>query len=214
MRTITTNCYQLQRSRGANGYLIRAGEHTAVVDPGMDGAFDSLLGELRDAGPIIGPVTDILLTHYDADHAQVALRLQRELGATVWLGAADAAILRRDVPPPTRFRRVLFRLMPTRLPDSVSELDGERDLFEGVKTFPIPGHTPGQIAFQFGDVMFTGDAVRVHRDGRIERFYAALNSDNPLAARTTAALQELIDGGTVGWVCPGHNPPARVGTQP
>lgn len=209
MRTIAGNCYQLQRSKGANGYLVRTPGHTAVVDPGMAGGYDALLGELRDAAPVVGQVTDILLTHYDADHAQIARRLQRELDAAVWLGAADAAILRRDVSPPTRVRRALFRLAPVEVPETVTELDGERELFEGLSTFPIPGHTPGQMAFQLDDVLFTGDAVRVERGGTIKRFYGALNSDNPLAARTTADLQRRITAG-VGWVCPGHNPPARV----
>ena len=212
MRTITGNCYQLQRSRGANGYLLRTPGHTAVVDPGMAGGCDALLGELRDAAPIVGQVTDILLTHYDADHAQSALRLQRELGATVWLGAADAAILRREVPPPTRLRRALFRAAPVELPDSVTELDGERELFEGLRAFPLPGHTPGSMAFQLGDVLFSGDAVRAERDGTIKRFYSALNSDNPLAARSTEDLRRRIAAGGVAWICPGHNPPARVGT--
>ena len=209
MRTITGNCYQLQRSRGANGYLVRTPTHTAVVDPGMASGYDALLGELRDAAPVVGQVTDILLTHYDPDHAQIGRRLQRELDATVWLGAADAAILRREVPPPTRVRRTLFRLAPVEVPETVTELDGERELFEGLTTFPTPGHTPGQMAFQLDDVLFTGDAVRVERGGTIKRFYAALNSDNPLAARTTADMRRRINTG-VGWVCPGHNPPARV----
>lgn len=211
MRTITDNCYQLQRSKGANGYLVRTPGHTAVVDPGMASGYEAVLGELRDAAPIVGKVTDILLTHYDADHAQVALRLQRELGATVWLGAADAAILRREVPPPTRVRKALFRVAPVEVPETLTELDGERELFEGLTTFPIPGHTPGQMAFQLDNVLFTGDAVRVERDGTIKRFYRALNSDNPLATRTTAELQQRIDAGGISWVCPGHNPPARVG---
>lgn len=213
MRTIAGNCYQLQRSKGANGYLVRTPGRTAVVDPGMASGYDAVLGELRDAAPIVGQVSDILLTHYDADHAQIALRLQRELGATVWLGAADAAILRRDVPPPTRIRRALFRVAPVEVPETLTELDGERELFEGLTTFPIPGHTPGQMAFQLGDVLFTGDAVRVERDGTMKRFYRALNSDNALAARTTAELQRRIDAGGINWVCPGHNPPARVGMQ-
>lgn len=210
MRTITGNCYQLQRSRGANGYLVRTPGHTAVVDPGMSGAYDALLGELRDAAPVVGQVTDILLTHYDPDHAQVALRLQRELGMTVWLGAADAAILRRQVPPPTRLRRVLLRLAPVELPEFLTELDGEREVFGGLSTFPTPGHTPGHMAFQLDDVLFTGDAVRVSRNGTIKRFYKPLNSDNPLAARTTAELQRRINARGINWVCPGHNPPARV----
>lgn len=211
MRTIAENCYQLQRSKGANGYLVRTATHTAVVDPGLASGNDAVLGELRDAAPVVGEVTDILLTHYDADHAQVVRGLQHELGAAVWLGAADAAILRGDEAPTTPFRRAFFRLAPTKLPDGVTELDGERDLFEGVTTFPTPGHTPGHVAYQVGGVLFSGDSVRVSRDGGIKRFYSTLNSDNAQAAVTTSALRARIDGGGIDWICPGHNPPAQVG---
>ncbi|WP_458116633.1 MBL fold metallo-hydrolase [Arthrobacter sp. D2-10] len=213
MRSITGNCYQLQRSRGANGYLIRTPGHTAVVDPGMASGYDALLRELRDAAPVVGQVTDILLTHYDADHAQVAQRLQRELNAVVWLGAADVRILRRSTPPATLLRRVLFRLAPVAVPQRLSELDGERELFEGLTAFPLPGHTPGQMAYRFGDVLFTGDSVRVAQDGTIKRFYRALNSDNPQAARTKATLGRRIHTDGIAWLCPGHNPPARVSAQ-
>ncbi len=213
MRSITGNCYQLQRSRGANGYLIRTPGHTAVVDPGMASGYDALLRELRDAAPVVGQVTDILLTHYDADHAQVAQRLQRELNAVVWLGAADVRILRRITPPATLLRRVLFRLAPVAVPQRLSELDGERELFEGLTAFPLPGHTPGQMAYRFGDVLFTGDSVRVAQDGTIKRFYRALNSDNPQAARTTATLERRIHTDGIAWLCPGHNPPAQVSAQ-
>lgn len=213
MRTVTANCYQLQRSKGANGYLVRTAGRTAVVDPGMVSGYDALLSELRDAAPVAGPVTDILLTHYDADHAQVALRLQRELDAAVWLGAADTAILRRQVPPPTRVRRLLLRLAPTPLPDTVTELDGERELFDGLRALPLPGHTPGHMGYRFEDVLFSGDAARVDRNGNIKRFYKPLNSDNPVAARTIGELRRSIGAGGINWICPGHNPPARVKTS-
>ncbi|WP_155853876.1 MBL fold metallo-hydrolase, partial [Arthrobacter sp. H5] len=112
MRPIAENCYQLEGSKGANGYLLHGSGHTAVVDPGMNSGYAAVLEELGCAEPAVGTVTDILLTHYDTDHSQVVKRLQQTLNARVWLGAADAAILRGDVPPPTRVRRLLKRLAP------------------------------------------------------------------------------------------------------
>ncbi|MBE0011293.1 MBL fold metallo-hydrolase [Arthrobacter sp. AET 35A] len=212
MRLIAENCYQLERSRGSNGYVVSGNGSTAVIDPGMRGGYNGLLEELRDAEPVIGPVTHILLTHYDADHSRVVKQLQQTLGVPVWLGAADAAILRGEVPPPTRFRRFLARVLPTEYPAQVREVTGEQGIFEGLTTFPTPGHTPGHLAFQFGEVLFSGDAVRVSKAGELRQFYRLPISDKAQALRTEESLRARIAGGGVRWICAGHNAPARTGT--
>lgn len=211
MRLIAQNCYQLEKSKGSNGYLVSAPGFTAVIDPGMSGGYAALLTELRDAEPVIGPVTHILLTHYDADHARVAKQLQRTLGVPVWLGAADAAILRGDVPPPTRFRRFLARVFPTAYPAGIVELTGEQTIADGLTAFPTPGHTPGHMAFQFGDVLFSGDAVAVTAKGELKQFYRLTISDAVLARQTEQQLRARIAGGGVRWICAGHNAPAKTG---
>ncbi|MHA7292541.1 MBL fold metallo-hydrolase [Arthrobacter sp. HLT1-21] len=213
MRLIAENCYQLEKSRGSNGYLVSGPGFTAVIDPGMPGGYDALLTELRDAEPVIGPVTHILLTHYDADHTRVAKQLQQTLGVPVWLGAADAAILRGDVPQPTRFRRFLARVFPTGYPAGVVELTGEQTVAEGLTAFPTPGHTPGHMAFQFGAVLFSGDAVAVSAAGELRQFYRLTISDPAQARQTEDLLRARIAGGGVRWICAGHNPPAKTGIR-
>lgn len=211
MRLIAENCYQLERSKGSNGYLVSGNGATAVIDPGMRGGYTGLLEELRDAEAVIGPVTHILLTHYDADHSRVVKQLQQTLGVPVWLGAADAAILRGDVPPPTRFRRFLARAFPSEYPAQVRELTGEQGIFEGLTAFPTPGHTPGHFAFQFGEVLFSGDAVTVSASGELSQFYRSTISDQAQARRTEELLRARIAGGGVRWICAGHNAPAKTG---
>ncbi|WP_051427298.1 MBL fold metallo-hydrolase [Arthrobacter sp. H20] len=210
MRLIAKNCYQLEHSKGSNGYLVNADGSTALIDPGMPGGYTRLLEELRDAEPVIGPVTDILLTHYDADHTRVVKQLQQTLGVPIWLGAADAAILRGDVPPPTRFRRFLARVFPTDYPAQVRELAGEQTIVQGLTTFPTPGHTPGHMAFQFGGVLFSGDAVTVSRTGELSQFYRLTISDPTQAKQTEDLLRRRITGGMVQWICAGHNAPAKT----
>ncbi|GAA1117869.1 MBL fold metallo-hydrolase [Arthrobacter flavus] len=213
MRVIAPNCYQLEHSKGAHGYLVSAPGVTAVIDPGMPGGYAALLTELRDAEPVIGPVTHILLTHYDADHTRVAKQLQQTLGVPVWLGAADAAILRGDVPPPTRFRRFLARVFPNAYPAGVAELTGEQTIAEGLTAFPTPGHTPGHFAFQFGEVLFSGDAVAVSRHGELKQFYRLTISDPGQARQTEELLRARIADGGVRWICAGHSAPTKTGIR-
>lgn len=209
MRLIAENCFQLEKSTGANGYVVRGDGRTAIIDPGMTSGFDDLLRELREAESRIGPVTDILLTHYDFDHAQVAKLLQAELQVPVWISTADAAILRGEVAPPTLVRRFINRIAPSDYPDGVVEITGTLEIFPGLLAFPTPGHTPGHIAFRWRDVLFTGDAVTVTKEGDMKQFYRPIISDKAMARTTEKLLRERIKAEEIEWVCAGHNPPTR-----
>ena len=209
MRKIAENCFQLERSKGCNGYVVRGTDRTAVIDPGMASGYDAMLAELREAEPRTGRVTDILLTHYDVDHSQVVQRLQKELGVAVWISTADAAILRGDVRPPTVVRRILDRIMKADYPDGVVEITGTLEIFPGLLAFPTPGHTPGHTAYRWGDVLFTGDSVTVTRQGNMKQFFGPIISDKPMARTTEKLLRERIKAEDIEWLCAGHNPPTR-----
>ena len=210
MRPITDDCFQLERSRGANGYVVRGRGRTAVIDPGMSSGYEHVLAELRGSLERTGPVTDLLLTHYDVDHAAAAARLQRALDVPVWISAPDAAILRGEVAPATRLRRLILRLAPITYPSEVRELTGAGEVFDGLTTFPTPGHTPGHVAYQWGNVLFTGDAVTVSATGELRQFFGPIISDKPRARATQTLLTERIAALGIEWVCAGHSAPARV----
>lgn len=211
MRLIAQDCYQLERQKGSHGFVVAGAGRAAVIDPGMASGYDGVLGELRANEATTGPITDIILTHYDADHAQVAQRLQGALRATVWLGAADADVLRGRVAPKTLFRRAMQRVFRVPFPVGVHELDGSGEIFPGLEYFPTPGHTPGHYAYQWRGVLFTGDAAKVSSEGDVSDFYAIFINDKPVAARTVRLLGERIRSRSVEWVCSGHSPIARTG---
>lgn len=210
MRLIADDCYQLDQQKGSHGFVVAGAGRAAVIDPGLSSGFDGVIAELRADEATTGPITDIVLTHYDLDHAQAARRLQEALGATVWIGAADADILRGRTRPRTVFRRVLQRLVPVALPDGAEELAGSGEVFPGLAYFPTPGHTPGHYAYQWRGVLFTGDAARVSAEGGLSDFLALFIDDKPTAAGTVRLLAERIRSGSVEWVCSGHDAVAGV----
>jgi hydroxyacylglutathione hydrolase len=214
MKLIAEDCYHLEQQKGSNGYVVGGIGRAALIDPGMSSGFDGLMAELSEGEATTGPITDIVLTHYDFDHAQVTDRLQKALGATVWLGAADADVLRGRLQPRTLFRRTLKRVAKVSLPGGTRELVGSGEIFPGLSYFPTPGHTPGHYAFQWGGVLFTGDAAKVSADGTVGDFYAITIDDRAVAARTVQLLAEHIRTGGVDWVCSGHNPVARTAPRP
>ncbi len=210
MRKIADRCFQLDHSKGANGYVVVGDGHAAVIDPGLAGGARAVALELHGGETMTGPVTDIVLTHYDPDHAGAAAVLARELGVPVWVSAADARILRGDDAPPTGLRRLMGALMKPKVPGELREIEGAAEIFPGLAVVPAPGHTPGHLAFQWGPVLFVGDAVRVSDDGTLREFFGPLISDKAVAASTQVALNERISDEDIEWICAGHDAPVRV----
>ncbi|WP_440710263.1 MBL fold metallo-hydrolase [Herbiconiux sp. YIM B11900] len=210
MRRIADRCYQLDHSSGANGYVVVGDGRAALIDPGFGSGARKVAAELHAAEAVTGPITDIVLTHYDPDHAGAAAKLQRELGAPVRMSAPDAAILRGEASPPSRMRRFSARLMRAAYPDQVVEFADDAHIFDGLAVVAAPGHTPGHVALQWGRVLFIGDAAMVSGEGLLRDFPAFLIGDKPQAATTLATLTERIRDERIEWICAGHSAPVRV----
>lgn len=132
----------------------------AVVDPG-------------DATPVADwlrthpdwSLTDILITHHHSDHVGGVAALKRCYGARV-LGPATEPIPGRDV--------------------ALQEADESIVLGRTFKTFAVPGHTLGHVAYYLCDeaLLFTGDTLFAGGCGRLFEGTAAqmLDSLERLAA--------------------------------
>lgn len=207
MREVIESLYRLEAARAGNAYLLEAGERSMVVDTGLASGARKLVAELEAAR--VPKITDVVLTHYDPDHVGAAAAVQQATGATVWLGAADARILRGEVAPPTRTRRAMMRVgwlgraeLPrlTELPD-----DTETEVVPGVVVAPAPGHTPGHHLVRWRGVAFIGDAARLSR-GRLVHFPGFLISDRGQADATLAS----ITASRPRLILPGHGAPGRL----
>ncbi|WP_285114584.1 MBL fold metallo-hydrolase [Leifsonia sp. fls2-241-R2A-40a] len=207
MRELIDSVHRLDGARGANAYLIEAADRSVVVDTGVASGGQRLVAELRAAR--IPAITDVVITHYDPDHIGSAAAVQRETGATVWLGAADARILRGEVPPPTRTRRVMRRMSrPDRAEQpQLTELsdDSETEIVPGLLVVPAPGHTPGHHLVRWRGVAFIGDAALVSK-GRLRHLPGPLISDRGQADATLAAITALRPR----LVLPGHGRAGRL----
>ena len=205
MRALTRTVLHLDRALGANAYLVRGRHGFVLVDPGLAKNLERIATSMAANGLSPYHVTEILLTHYDPDHAASADEWARRTGARIWVGAEDAAIMRRSAPVPrTPFRRIMRRLAP-RLNSPAELLRGEAEIAEGVRALPTPGHTPGHFTFVLDDVAFSGDAALVGPDGALNRMPAFLDADPLQAAASRVRLRQL----DVAWFCCGHSDPAR-----
>lgn len=191
-------------SWGCNTFLIGDAGRVLLVDPGPMFQLNPLARELRAAGRSPYDVTDILLTHYDWDHARSATQWRRRTGATVWLGAADAEILRtRTVPRAPGLRRFLVWLLrlPV-LPEGTTELRGEAVIAPGLTALPTPGHTPGHYAYLWREVALIGDAALSGPDGELIPFSPRQLMTDPAQGDAT---RKMLSSLPVRMFCPGHS---------
>ena len=205
MKQLTENTYWLTDSVGARCSWLDDGDRVAIIDPGMKLGLNRVARELRAAGRSPYEVTDILLTHYDIDHTGAAAEWQRRTGARTWLGAEDAAILTGAVPPPaTFFRQMTGAITNVELPGDLQLIDGDAELWPGLRALHTPGHTPGHHSFRSGTVLFAGDTGTADTSG-LKPMSNFIMSD-PMQA--LADLARLRAQGAE-WVCCGHSDPVR-----
>jgi len=96
--------HRLGSSSMVNSYLIEDAGAITFIYAGLRGHWKDLLRELEAMGRSPVDIRALLLTHGDADHLGFAERLRQEHGVPVFVGEADAAEARGEVPEPAAVR--------------------------------------------------------------------------------------------------------------
>jgi glyoxylase-like metal-dependent hydrolase (beta-lactamase superfamily II) len=156
-------------------YLWDWGDGLTVIDTGVPGSAEAILGAVASLGRRPADVTEIVLSHFHYDHTGSAAELARRTGARVLAHPADAPVIRGQQPgaPPrlTELERPLAEMVvgdlaslpgPPAPPVEVDQevQDGDRTAGGGL-IVAVPGHTPGSIALLVPHlgVLFTGDTI-------------------------------------------------------
>jgi len=157
-----------------NAYLFEASDGVVMVDSGTPKKAERLLQAVRDTRHDERDLRAVLITHHHVDHVGSLAELARRTGATVYVPAGDAPIIRgqRPAPPPNRavptgriLGPVLARFIPKldvpRVDVELHEGD-DLPLPGGMRVIDTPGHTAGHISYLLpsgGGVLFAGDAA-------------------------------------------------------
>jgi hydroxyacylglutathione hydrolase len=173
---------------GAYAYIVKSQRGAVLVDAGMDASGAAILAELKAQNLSAADVRGVLITHGHPDHV-AAVRLFP--AATVYVGAADAAMVRGDRSHYSPFGRIVGALLPLPPPPlAMTELRGGEPLeFDGIHFTAIatPGHSPGSMMYLHGPLLFTGDSLMRKGDGLTTVGW--LFSEDP--AKNLAALPAL-----------------------
>jgi glyoxylase-like metal-dependent hydrolase (beta-lactamase superfamily II) len=217
---LAPHLHRLGSSSLVNSYLIEDSGAVTVIDAGLPGLWADLLRELEAMGKTAADIKALLLTHGDVDHVGFAERLRREYGVPVYVGAADAAEARGEVPKPDAPRDPI-RIGPlvgflwyglthggirrTNVKEVTPiEGAGTLDVPGSPVVVPLPGHTPGSVAYHVPsvDAIFMGDAMTT-RSVVTGVEGPALGPFTVDPGQAVASL-DALDGLHATWVLPGH----------
>ncbi|MDP2358079.1 MAG: MBL fold metallo-hydrolase [Beijerinckiaceae bacterium] len=135
----------------------------AVVDPVLDYDHNDGSVDLRSADKVLAAaqakgwdIVWVLETHAHADHLSAAPYIKAKTGARIGIG--------EHITDVQRIFRPVFNASDIK--SNGSDFD---HLFKDGETFPIgglqaevlhvPGHTPADVAYKFGDAVFVGDTL-------------------------------------------------------
>jgi len=178
-----------------NTYVVglEGGDSCVVIDPGA---------EPERVAEAVGSrkVDAVLLTHGHFDHMLFAQHWL-DLGAKLYVHRLDAASLAR---PSLNLSQVIGKRLTLPEADVLLE-DGDvvREAGLDMKVLHTPGHTPGGVCYQMGNVLFSGDTLFYRSYGRLD----LPGGDAGEMAQSLARLMGL-DGEMVAY--PGHGMKTKI----
>ena len=189
---------------GIFNYAARVGSKVVLFDTGADPEGAPVQSALAALGASRNDVSDIFITHAHGDHTAGAAAFGN---AKIHLGAGDAAMAEKKAEPTKLIPKLAGKVLSVPAVTAQDQLTGATsiDLGDGkaIKTFPMPGHTPGSYAFLYDGVLFAGDAM-VFKQGRLERAPKMLDTDTDQAKASITALKTALGDTEVEIVCTGH----------
>jgi glyoxylase-like metal-dependent hydrolase (beta-lactamase superfamily II) len=145
-----------------------------LVDAGVEPGAERIGGAIRALGRAPRELRGVVVTHLHPDHVGGLAAVKERTGAEVWMGAADAELVRAGrqgralEPGPGLTRRVIVRAMGERTLREHDPVAVEHDVHDGDRlpcgatALHTPGHTAGHVALHFArdrGVLFAGDAA-------------------------------------------------------
>lgn len=189
-------------------YAARTDSGAIVIDLGWTGTERAVRGALYDIGASRDDVARVFITHAHRDHVAGWRQVG---GIPVVIGAGDVALLIGDRDPGGWVPRLSRRIWPPDLPSrgDLQLVPVRRDTMfafgaDTVFAFPVPGHTPGSMAYLFRGVLFVGDAMNWRPFSGWSGARPEMSDDVDESDRSMAALRRRLPPGSVRVVCTAH----------
>ena len=202
---ITDNVYMIESSKGSHMYLIKE-EENSLIDTGMPGNIDKILDEIKSLGVDPKSIKNILLTHSDVDHIGNAKKLQDITGATVWCSKEEYPYIEK-IKKRSGIKIIINKIIKSEKP-IISNFYNYNENINEIKPILTPGHTEGHTIFQYKDVIFVGDILKV-KDGNLRLMPKIMNWNEEEAKKSISILKRL----DFKWLCPSHGESIKNGDK-
>jgi glyoxylase-like metal-dependent hydrolase (beta-lactamase superfamily II) len=172
---LTAEFRALPPTLSLNVFVLRHGDRTALVDAGggaMAPSVGQMMPALAAAGIDPASIDTVLLTHMHRDHVYGLINpdgSKRFPNATIhahgkeidfWMNEANAGTVAASFA--NQFEAVRLSVVP--YGDRVQRFSAGAELFPGVTTVDLPGHSPGHSGFRIGGndgVLIWGDIMHM-----------------------------------------------------
>ncbi len=157
-----------------NAFLVVGEDGLVLVDSGLAGRKDTILGALAGTGRQPADLKHILITHHHFDHIGSLADLKEATGAKCYVHPADGRVVRGEAPRPGPkpmglLSRLLLPIVVRLGPPEVDPMKVDREVQDGeelplaggIKAVHTPGHTAGHLSFLLPSrkLLFVGDAA-------------------------------------------------------
>ncbi len=195
------------RSFGVNIYLIDGGTEYLLLDVGQDDHFDEVLETLQDMDFPLSKCKMIVATHADADHIQALAQAKKRLKTKTAAHPRAAALIEAGDTIET-FAAISAQNFAIPMPACKIDVrlnDGDEIAVGKLKltVWSTPGHTPGQLSFRMGNLLFSGD--NIYKDASVGVIDAHHGSNLP--DYITSLKRILADDAE--FLLPSHGPAFR-----
>ena len=187
---------------GCNVYLVFDKDEWILIDIGYDDTVDEIVELIRKIDFPLSKCQTLVATHADVDHIQGLASAKKALKTSV-TGHKLAAKPLREGDPIHTFAKIEAQGVDMKMPAVEVENivdDGDKikvgDL--ELEVWHTPGHADSQLAFQMGNLLFSGD--NIYRDGCVGAIDAHHGSDIPAFIKSL----ERIRDSDVEWLLPSH----------
>ena len=210
--------YQAGRRLGVNVYLIDGGSEFLLIDIGYLDTVEEIVELIRRMDFNLSTCKMLIATHADADHIQGLARAKEILKTKVAahplsvepLESGDEIMTYATI----KAQGIEIPLPPTKIDLTLNEGDTIKVGKLSLRVWHTPGHTPGQLSFKMGDMLFCGDniykdgcvgVIDAHHGSNIPDFLGSLKrilrddaefllpSHGPVFRRDNRTIQKAID---------------------
>jgi glyoxylase-like metal-dependent hydrolase (beta-lactamase superfamily II) len=209
---------QAARSFGVNIYLLDGGSEWALLDIGEEETLDEIIELIRQLDFPLSKCKLLIATHADVDHVQGLAKARERLKAKTAAHPHAAEALETGNAVETyasiTAQQIDLPMPPCKIDVKLKEGTEVKIGKLKLKVWHTPGHTPGQLSFKLGKLLFSGDniymdgcvgAIDAHHGSNLPDFISSLTrirdddaefllpSHGPVFRNNPAILQNAID---------------------